>query len=77
MGRVTSFDYSGINPSTLTGTVVVTDPDGNETGYTYNEGTLPKRRLATGPPAVSTTYAVDASTLLDDSVTDPNNNTTS
>jgi RHS repeat-associated protein len=77
MGRGTSYDYGGINPSILTGTVVVTDPDGNETGYTYNEGALVQK--ATGyatSSAASTTFSVDASTLLDDSVTDADNHAT-
>jgi YD repeat-containing protein len=48
MGRVTSFDYAGINPSNLTGTVVVTDPDANEMGYTFNEGTLVQKVIYEG-----------------------------
>ena len=78
MGRVTSFDFSGMEPATLTGTVVVTDPDSNETAYTYNEGTLVQKVTGYGTSsAASTTYSVDASTLLDDSITNGDNQTTS
>ena len=78
MGRVTSFDFSGIDPATLTGVVVVTDPDDNETAYTYNEGTMVEKITGYGTAAAaSTTYDVDTSTLLDDSVTNADNQTTS
>ncbi len=77
MGRVTSFDYSGIDPMSLSGTVVVTDPDGNETGYSYNAGTLVQKVTGYGTAsAAATTYSLDPSTLLDDNVTDANNHTT-
>jgi len=77
MGRVTSYDYSAMDPSTLTGTVVVTDPDDNETAYTFNEGTLVQKVTGYGTAsAASTTYSVDPSSLLDDSVTNANDETT-
>jgi RHS repeat-associated protein len=77
MGRVTSFSYTGINAANLTGVVVVTDPDANETAYTFNDGTLVEKVAGYGSASPSsTTYVVDASTLLDDSITDANNNTT-
>jgi RHS repeat-associated protein len=78
MGRVTSYDYSDIDPTTLNGTVVVTDPDGFKTAYAFNEGALVEKTTAydTGDAAI-TTYDVDSSTLLDDSVTNPDDNVTS
>ena len=77
MGNVTSFDYSGMNASTLTGTVVETDPDSNETQYTFNDGSLTQMVTAYGTAsAATTTYQVDPSTLLNDAVTDANGNAT-
>jgi RHS repeat-associated protein len=77
MGRVTSFDYSGINPTSLTGTVNVTDPDSNETAYAYNLGTMVQQTVGYGSSSSSTTdYSVDPSTLLDHMVTDANNHAT-
>ena len=72
MGRSTSFNYSGISASTLTGAVIVTDPDSNETAYTYNQGALVERTTGYGTSqAASTFYSPDPSTLLDDFVADP------
>ena len=76
-GLETSFDYSGYTFSTLTGTVVVTDPDGNETAFVYTQGALISKSTGYGTSSVSTTtYSVDPSTLLDDIVTDGNGHAT-
>jgi YD repeat-containing protein len=40
MGFVTTFNYSGLDTATGTGTVNVTDPDGNTTVYDYEAGVL-------------------------------------
>jgi RHS repeat-associated protein len=40
MGNVTTLSYSGVDPTTGSGTVNVTDPDGNTTVYDYELGAL-------------------------------------
>ena len=78
MGNVTAFDYTGMTASTLTGTVVETDPDSNETQYTFDDGGLSQMVTGYGTASAATTiYQVDPSSLLNDSVTDANGNTTS
>ena len=78
MGLTTSFNYAAMTGSTLTGSVVVTDPHGNETAYYYSQGALYQTVAGYGSAVPATTsYDVDPSSLLDDGVTDPNGNTTS
>jgi RHS repeat-associated protein len=75
-GNQTTFDYSHLD-SSGTGYTLVTDPDGNQTQYRYNNHVLVGRVLGYGSSSPSTwTYRPDPSTLLDDSVIDPNNNET-
>ena len=77
LGQVTSYDYSSMTVSTLTGTVVETDPDENETAYTFFDGTLTETTTAYGTTSAATTsYTLDPDTLLDDSVTDPDGDVT-
>lgn len=77
MGLTTDFDYSDMDETTLTGTVVVTDPHDNETAYGYGEGALDQTTTGFGTSIAATTgYTVDPATLLDDAVTDPNGHTT-
>ena len=64
--------------STGTGYTVVTDPDGNETQYTYAGNVLTQSVVGYGGSSPSTwSYSLDSTTLLNDSVTDPNSNETS
>jgi RHS repeat-associated protein len=78
MDNVTSFNYDSMDSSTLTGTVVETDPDSIETQYTFSEGTLTDVTTDYDTDsAATTTYDVDPSTLLNDSVIDPDGNATS
>ena len=66
-----------MNTSTETGDVVVTDPNGNQTEYIFYGGVLTSRTLGYGTSSSSVwTYVPDSSTLLNDVVTDPDNNTT-
>jgi RHS repeat-associated protein len=77
MGQVTSYDFSDMTASTLTGTVIKTDPDNNETAYTFFDGTLTGTTTANGTTSAATTsLVIDPATLLDDSVTDPDGDTT-
>ena len=72
MGRTTSFNYSGMTASTLTGTVIVTDPDANETAYAYDQGALAEKTTGYGTSqAASTFYSPNPSSLLDDFIIDP------
>ena len=76
-GRVMTWSYgagSGGLPQT-----VVTDPDGNETLYSFDtNGELVSMTKAYGTTAAATwTYIYDPTTLGQASVTDPNGNTTS
>ncbi|MHB8458421.1 MAG: hypothetical protein ACYDBS_12150, partial [Acidimicrobiales bacterium] len=76
-GLVTSFDYSAMNESTGNGDVVVTNPKGNKTEYVYTGNVLTIRIDGYGSSSSTTwTYKPDSSTLLVDSVTDPNGNAT-
>ncbi len=77
-GNTISFDYSNMDMSTGTGYTVVTDPDGNETQYTYAGNVLTQSVVGYGGSSPSTwSYSLDSTTLLNDSVTDPNSNETS
>ena len=75
-GRVMTWSYgtsSGGLPQT-----VVTDPDGNETLYSFDtNGELVSMTKAYGTTAAATwTYTYDPTTLAQASVTDPNDSTT-
>ena len=72
MGRVTSYDYSGINvgqPQRAPSSSPIPTATRRPTPSTRARSVEDHRRLRTPRPS-STTYDVDPSTLLDDSVTD-------
>jgi RHS repeat-associated protein/uncharacterized repeat protein (TIGR02059 family) len=74
--KQTTFDYSHLD-SSGNGYTLVTDPDGNQTQYTYNNRILVGRVLGYGSSSPSIwNYRPDPSTLLDDTVIDPNDNET-
>jgi len=76
-GNVTSLSYTNINSTSLTGVVVVTDPDSNETQDLFNEGTMETSTAKFGTSSAATsTDQVDPSTLLNDAKTDPSGDTT-
>ncbi|MGH9293248.1 MAG: DUF6531 domain-containing protein [Acidimicrobiales bacterium] len=77
LGRSTTFDYSGMDTTTGSGDVIVTDPDGNETNYAYGGNVLVQKTVGYGTSSPSTwTYNPDPASLLDDSVTNPDGDTT-
>jgi RHS repeat-associated protein len=64
-GRTTSFDYSGMNETTGTGTVKVTDPDGFTTADNFVSGSLTSSVTDSGGTAPSATdFVRNSSTLL-------------
>jgi RHS repeat-associated protein len=64
-GLTTTFNYSGMNESTATGTALVTDGTGSVTSYVYDEGYLQFETEAYGTPAAaSESFAYDPNTLL-------------
>jgi RHS repeat-associated protein len=67
MGWKTTFSYTGINPATGTGTVTVTDPDGNVIVNDYTQGTLADQTTWTG--AVGATLTSQQVTVPDTAVT--------
>ncbi len=75
MGRVTTWSY-GTGSNGLPQTIV-TDPDGNETLYSFDtNGELASMTDAYGTASAATwTYTYDPVTLAQASVTDPNDNT--
>jgi RHS repeat-associated protein len=76
-GRTTTFAYSGDNFDFIGGTTLETDPDGNQTLYSYIDGALVGEQQGYGTATPSTwTYQRDPSTLLADQVTDPDGHTT-
>ncbi|MGB8196627.1 MAG: DUF6531 domain-containing protein, partial [Acidimicrobiales bacterium] len=78
MGRVTSFDFTNMDGATLDGSVIETDPDGNETEFLFDEGLLVRKTTGydTDDPR-ATTYVIDPAVLLDDSVVDAYDDATS
>jgi RHS repeat-associated protein len=86
MGYATTFSYcvsaatgDCLNPATGTGLVTVSDPDGNKTVYSYQQGTLAATSVFTGTTLTSETDVqpnTTSGTLLDTASTDGNGNTT-
>jgi RHS repeat-associated protein len=77
-GWQTTFDYTHLDPTSGSGYVIVTDPDGNQTKTSYDRGVLTSQEAGYSCSSPATTgYGPDPSTLLDTSVTDPNGNTSS
>ena len=77
-GNELTFDYSNMNVADGLGYVLVTDPDGNQTKYSYLSGILIASTTGFGTAdAATTNYDPDSATLLNNSVTDPNGHTTS
>ena len=87
MGFQTTFNYcvnaaagDCMNPATGTGFVTVSDPDGNTTVYSYQQGTLAATSKFTGTTLTSRDRSSSptrpAGTLLDTTSTDGNGNTT-
>lgn len=71
----TTLSYS--TPAPNVSTTLVTDPNGDETLYTYDYGLLVQKTAAYGTDLAATTnYTYDPSTLGMTSETDPNGNTT-
>jgi trimeric autotransporter adhesin len=73
MGWTTTFSYcstatSCLNPATGTGNVTVTDPDGNTTVYSYDQGTLADQTTWTGAAGTGTLTSQQV-TLPDTAVT--------
>ena len=85
MGFTTTFNYTGFNPATGTGTIVITDPDGNKTVDDYTDGTLAADSKWTGSTLTSeqdygpntTAGGTSGGTLLDAWTTDGDGNATS
>jgi RHS repeat-associated protein len=72
-GYATTIDYSNLNPDSGSGHVIATDPDGNETKTTYENGVVVDSESGYGLSSSSTTELVsDLSTLLNTSIVDPN-----
>ena len=77
--------YTGLNPSTGSGVVRVTDPDGNTAVYDYTQAALAAQSDWTGTSLTSedddtpatTAGGTSGGTLLDTTATDGNGNTTS
>jgi RHS repeat-associated protein len=86
MGYQTTFNYCAsaatgdcLDPATGTGLVTVSDPDGNSTVYSYQQGTLAATSVFTGTTLTSETDQqpnTTTGTLLDTASTDGNGNTT-
>ncbi|HVB45079.1 MAG TPA: RHS repeat-associated core domain-containing protein [Streptosporangiaceae bacterium] len=53
MGYQTSYNWTTFNPSTGSGFITVTDPDGNKTVYYYIQGTIAAQSEWTGPTLTS------------------------
>ena len=76
-GRTTSFNYTSMNTSTGNGSVVVTDPDGNETQDLYSAGELVQTTIGYGTSAAATFYfGYDPATLMREFVLDPDGDIT-
>jgi RHS repeat-associated protein len=75
----TSFNYTGLALSSCgaySGSVIVTDPNGNESLYGYSCGALDSKTTGYGSSESATTlYQRDPSTLMLTEVVDPNGNT--
>ena len=84
MGWKTTFNYTGFNPATGSGTIVITDPDGNATVNDYQQGVLSAESKWTGPTLTSeqdygpitTAGGTSGGTLLDAWTTDGDGNAT-
>ena len=86
MGYQTTFSYcvnaaagDCMDPATGTGLITVSDPDGNSTVYSYQQGTLAATSTFTGSALTSETDEqpnTTSGTLLDAASTDGNGNTT-
>lgn len=77
MGFLTSYDYSGYQPQTEDGTLLVTDGDQNVTEDTYSSGILTTETVGYGSSQPSSTIlSPDDKSLLLTSETDPDGNTT-
>jgi RHS repeat-associated protein len=75
MNRTTSFSYA--TPNTNESTTLVTDPNGDETLYTFEYGVMVEMTAAYNSPlAATTTYTHDPVSLGVTSETDPDGNTT-
>ena len=82
MGYKTTFNYTGFNPATGNGTIVITDPDGNATVYDYQQGVLAAESKWTGTTLTSEqdygpdqpTGGTSGGTLLDAWTTDGDGN---
>jgi RHS repeat-associated protein len=86
MGNATTFNYcvsaaagDCLDPATGTGLVTVSDPDGNKTVYSYQQGTLASTSQFTGTTLTSETDQqpnTTSGTLQDATSTDGDGNTT-
>jgi RHS repeat-associated protein len=74
-GWQTTLDYSHLSSGSASGYVIATDPDGNETKTSYQNGIITGSIQGYGLSSASTTtFEPDPSTLLDTTVVDPNGN---
>lgn len=74
-GYQTTIDFSHLSSGSASGYVIATDPDGNETKTSYQNGVITGSVQGYGQSSPSsTTFEPDASTLLDTTVVDPNGN---
>jgi RHS repeat-associated protein len=74
-GNETTIDYSHLDSGSGSGYVIATDPDGNQTKTTYDNGVVVDSESGYGLSSSSTTQLEpDPSTLLDTTVVDPNGN---
>jgi len=76
-GNETTIDYSHLDSGSGSGWVIATDPDGNETKTTYQNGVIVDSEAGYGLSSPSTTELdPDPSTLLDTSIVDPDEKST-
>jgi RHS repeat-associated protein len=75
--HATSFDYSNLDVTLGTGDTVVTDPDGNQTQYVFNDGVLTGKTEGYGTASPSEwVYGRDPNMLVKTTVTDPDGDNT-